>query len=351
MDKKTKYARNGALILGVGNAILNAVNQLHKLKNGPERKFDWIELLRAMGKGALVGGSGGFVIGAIEDYQNSLIKPISTDVFLSSVVDRVRLSKNDHEYIALNDQASCLIELLKSEFEEKLEGEPIRLGSTENGTALAHNFDIDIGLTFKPGSFVSTGDMFSCLINFLEKFEGKNSIVEIRDQKKSVGVVLGVGGIRKRIDIVPYKLSTKRHNRTSGYLYVNDANNPTYTKTDIHSLKNFKLTETQKKIIVALKYWKSKNDLPLSSHLLQNFVRKAYSHRYIPNKFTDKLMVVMAYIKDNIQDGVVRSIENTNNILTNIPESAKVEIFTACKDVIEDFEYQPNSIQRNFGLS
>jgi hypothetical protein len=159
MNKKAKFALNGALILSIGNAILNATNQLNKIDADQSKKFDWGELLGAAAKGAVVGGAGGFAIGAVADYQNSLEKPINTDAFLFSVVNTVRLSKNDGSYRTLDEKADALIVLLKSEFGDKLAGEPMRFGSTENGTALAENFDIDVCLPFKPGSFSSTGEM------------------------------------------------------------------------------------------------------------------------------------------------------------------------------------------------
>lgn len=350
MNKKSKYALNAALILGIGNAILNAINQHEKMDENPKKEFDWGELFGAALKGAAVGGIGGFAVGAIADHQNSLEKPINTDAFLFSVVNTVRLSKNDNEYRTLNGKAARLIELLKSELGDKLAGEPMRLGSTENGTALADDFDIDICLPFKPGSFSSTGEMFAYLNDCLERLVGKASIVETRDQKKSIGVIIELRGEKRKIDIVPYKLTDKRGNKSSGYLYVNDSSSPTYTKTDIHALKSFKLTETQKKIVVALKYWKRKNNLPLSSHLLQNFVVDAYEQNYVPKKFTEKVMMVLAHIRDNMDVAVIRSIENTNNILTDISESKKAEIVKACKSTIEEYEYQPNSVVDIFEL-
>lgn len=351
MNKKSKYALNGALILGIGNAILNAINQSNKMDEDPEKTFDWGELLGAAAKGAVVGGVGGLAIGAIADYQNSLEKPINTDAFLFSVINTVRLSKNDNEYKTLNDKAAKLIELLKVELGDMLAGEPMRLGSTENGTALADSFDIDICLPFKPGSFSSTGEMYSFLNKVLEKLVGKQSIVETRDQKKSIGVILELRGEKRRIDIVPYKLTAKKGNRTSGYLYVNDPNKPTYTKTDIQALKSFKLTETQKKIVVVLKHWKRKYSVPLSSHLLQSLVVDAYERNYVPKKFTNKVIMVLEHIRDKMDIAVIRSVENTNNVLTDISESKKAEIVRACKRAIEEYEYQPNSLVDIFDVN
>lgn len=348
MDKKSKYARNGALILGIGNALLNTINQLNEMEEDPNREFDWRRMLGAALKGAAVGGIGGFAVGALVDHQNSLEEPINTDEFLLSVVDSVRLDKNDSYYRSLDEKADRLISLLKENLGDKLAGEPMRLGSTEHGTALANNFDIDICLPFKPDSFSSTAQMYDYLDSFLEQMVGKQSIIKTRNQRKSIGIMLKLKGVERRIDIVPYKLTASNKNKTSGYLFINDPYSPSYSKTDIHALLNLKLTETQKKIVVVLKHWKAKNELPMSSHLLQNFVIDAYQRNHVPRAFTDKILMVLRHIRDNIDVAVIRSVENTNNILTNISDSKKAEIIRACKRAIEDFEYQPNSVVEIF---
>lgn len=350
MNKKTTYALKGAFIGGLGNGLLNAINQLNEKDNYQDRKFELGELGFAVLKGAAIGGAAGLAVGALLDYQNSLEKPINTDAFLLSVVDKVRLSKNNYHYRLLSEKADQLILLVKKDLRDKLAGAPIRLGSTENDTALKDNFDIDICLNFKPNSFSSTEAMYSYLYDYFENLIGKQSIVQTRDQKKSIGVILEIRGKKHRIDIVPNKLIARRGNKTAGYLFVNDPFNPTYTKTDIHALKNFRLSETQKKIIIVLKNWKRKYDLPISSHLLQNLVVDAYKYNYVPRNITRKVMMVLQHIHDKIDIAVIRGVENSNNVLTNISESKKEEIKNACKTAIENYKYQPNSIQQSFQI-
>lgn len=350
MNKKKKYALNGALVFGIGNAVLNAINQNNEMDKDPTQKFDWERLLKAGAKGALIGGAGGLTIGAIKDYQNSKEKPVNTDKYLFSVIDEVRLNKTDFSFRALNQRADMLIMHLISKLGHKLEGYPTRLGSTENGTALTDSFDIDVCLRFKPSSYPTTEDMYMHLHDCLDRLVGQHGIIETREQKKSIGVVFRLNGVKRKIDVVPYKLTAKRGNKSSGYLYVNDSINPTYTKTDIDAIKSFRLTDTQKKLVIALKQWRNNYDLPLSSHLLQNFVVDAYYHNYVPEKFTKKVIMVLSHIRDNIYDINIRSIENTNNILTDISENAKDEIVRACKKTIEEYKYQPNSIIDNFSI-
>lgn len=226
----------------------------------------------------------------------------------------------------------------------------MRLGSTEKGTALRNNFDIDVCFSFKAKSFNSTREMFETVFDFLQRQVGRYSITDVKDQKKSVGVIFIIDGKEYKIDVVPYKLTNSNKKSSAGYLFVNDkslfTDNSSYTKTDIQALNSTLLTEAQKRIVVILKQWKKSNNLPLSSHLLENLVLDAYQfNRYrIPRPFTQKIIMVLKHIAKNLDVAVIRSIENTNNILTNICEQSKREIIDACQQAIDEYKYQPNSI-------
>ncbi len=58
--------------------------------------------------------------------------------------------------------------------------------------------------------------------------------------------------------------------------------------------------------------------------------------------------MVLSHIRNNIDTIYLTSIENTNNVLTDIPENDKMVIKSACNKVIEDYQYQPNSIIEYF---
>jgi len=150
------------------------------------------------------------------------------------------------------------------------------------------------------------------------------------------------------------RLTDSKKNSSSGYLFVNDnsffSDNSSYTKTDIGLLKKSLLTETQKQIVIVLKQWKKRNGLPLSSYLLENLVLDAYRCNYnrISQTFTQQVIMVINHIASYLDVIVIRSVENSNNILTNISEKSKSEIIYACKEVIKKYEYQPNSVLKEF---
>lgn len=350
MNKATKYAINGAFWIGILNALLNAINQSNEIDQNPNQKFDWGRLLIACGKGAGIGAIGGFGIGALVDYQNSKVKPIDTNRRLSLLTEKIRLDKNDPLYSKLDAQAQLLSTLLDREYGDDIQSMP-RLGSTEIGTALKDGFDIDLGVNFRSGAFSSTEEMFYSVFSLIERNIGKYSIKKVRRQKKSIGAFVDVNGEEHKIDIVPCKLT--KGGKGSGYLYVNDSSlfgRPSYTKTNIRVLNGLKLSPTQKKIAIVLKQWKEKNNLPMNSHLLQHLILDAYRYtRSIPKGLTAKVIMVLKHISDSLHVAVIRGQENSNNVITNIPDADKEEIIQAAKEAVEDYNYQPNSIFNTIG--
>lgn len=349
MNKAAKYGRNAAIFGGAGNAILNAIKQLNEMKKNPELKFSWKSFFMAGAKGAVVCGSAGWAIGTIVDNNNANTKAIATVPLLYSYIDKVRLDKNDWAYRQLCEKADWLISKLKAEFGKELSTQPYRFGSTEMGTALGVNADIDICLPLRAKYFSSTEDMFFIVQEFLESFVGVNNIIKVRSQKKSIGVFFQIRGYEGKVDILPQRITPKRGNKHSGYLYVNNAGlfqKPSHTKTNPNLLKGVKLSQTQKNILILLKDWKIKESLPMSSHLLQNLILDAYDYNrnFIPRDFAKKIIMVLRHISENINTAYIRSIENSNNILTDISQEDKRCIADACKKVVDEYEYQPNSI-------
>ncbi len=350
INKSTKYAINGALFLGIANAALNAIRQLNEIESDPGKKFSWEKVFLAGGKGAVLGGAAGFAAGTLTDYLNSKEKPIDTDSYLLDIVNTLKLDKNDKVFVNLSNKTNLLIELLNNHFRNELSEYPARYGSTEKGTALKDKFDIDISLLFKPISFSSTKAMYHTVFEFLKENVGKYDIIDVREQKKSIGVIVLVLNKEHKIDIVPIKRTTEGRNNTSGYLYVNKqsflTDDSSYTKTDVPKLKSVHLNNTQRKIALVLKKWKNDNNLPLSSHLLENLILDAYAYNQskLPKGLTQKITMVLQHIADKLEVAKIRSIENTNNILTNISDNSKYEIIEACLDAIESYQYQPNSV-------
>lgn len=354
MNKKLiKYSKNGVVIFGLTNAFINAIQQINSIKENPEQKFDWSKLLKAGGKGAIVGGVGGALIGGIVDENNTNEKRLNTNAILSTVVSNIRLDKDNPTYKKMSNKANHIVNVIEKKFKNKLGSPPLKIGSTEDGTSLSDSFDIDISVPFCSKSFNSTSEMYNNLYQFLDEHYSDKDLTKIRKQKKSIGIIYLIKGEDYKIDVVPYKLSEKTNNDTAGYLFVNNNSllkNDSYTKTDISSLKSIKLTATQQKLLIVFKNWKIEFSIPISSHLLKMLIIDAFEFNKvnIPRDFTKKILMIITYIEGNIMYRRITSIENTNNVLTDFDESDKLYIKKECKKVLNDYNYQPNSILKYF---
>lgn len=351
MNKKVKYALNGA---GIGAAIgflINAICQFLDMNDEDQKDFDWSEALSAAGKGALLGGGVGLLAGAYCDNKNAKVVPKDTDNILKREASKISLQKQNPRFVRTNKKAIWLENVLNQQFFHQLQRYPKRIGSVSKGTALNKHFDIDTSLLFRSSSFSSTHEMSSAVFDFLLDLKSSGRIYDVRLQKKSIGVFFNTASELIKIDVVPCKLTSREGNVSSGYLRVMDQNMfgmtvNTYKKTDVYALTSQHYTQTQKNIILLLKNWKLRNNIPISSHLLENLVVDAYQFNRgkIPAGFTDKLIMVVEHISENLEGLELASVENTNNIITDISRSKKFEIIEACNSLIEDYTYQPNSI-------
>lgn len=354
MNRKTQYAINGAIGGTLISALINAFNQLNRIEENPQLKFDWSELLKAGGKGALIGGGGGFVVGAIVDEVNANTKAINTDAYLSSFAFAVQADKNSSLYKVSERKCEQIIKFIEKEFAYELSNVPFQWGSNAKGTAIEGKSDFDIMVRFHRNSFTVEEMYYSVLDAFKEKFYD-NAIVDVIDQKKSIGLVFSLKGESVRIDVVPMRDIDTNPRNTASNLYVNNKglfSKPTITKTDIPLQASIQLTPTQKKLIIMLKKWKTDNDVPISSYMIQLFVVKAYerNRNNIPKKLTDKLMLVLDFMAENISTIRLVSPENTNNIVSDIPVTDKDTIRKKALKVVEEYEYHPNTIQSFFVL-
>ncbi len=354
MKKSNLYAKNGAILIGIGNGIFNAFRQFERMTEDPTIKFDWLELLKAIGKGAAFGGVAGYGIGAFLDYQNSKEVPIDLNNHFDVLVGAIVLDRSDPQYLRLQRKVNVLIRSFKKYFGSYLNGDLIFHGSTERGTALHDSYDIDIAIPFKPKSFANTAEMYEDVYSFFESRKSELAITKVRRQTRSIGVYIEINQRSHRIDFAPYKLSRSRE--SSGYLFVNRkgvlVDESTIQKTDIEKLKRKKLSNTQKKIVIILKDWKSRKSLPLPSHLLESLVLEAYDFNRgrLPKDLSKKIVMVLNHIAENLHFSYIRGVENTNNVLTkNLSDFDKKLIVDACSKAVQDYEYQPNSLAKVLG--
>lgn len=353
MNKKEKYALRGLAIGGIIKLLINGIKQYQEIQENPEKEFDWGEFLKEGGKGALIGGGIGLGIGAIEDAVTANQKPINTDEYLNAFVSSVQVNKNSRLYKASEKKCEEIITFLEDEFSDELSRVPFIWGSNAKGTALDGASDFDIVTQFKNGQFYSLEEMYLAVHDAFEDSYDDDSIIEVRKQAKSIGLFFEMHGEKVRIDIVPVRETDDNPKSTTGSMYVKADNvfsSSSYTKTDIGLQAAEKISPTQKKLIIALKKWRDDFSVPMSSYMIQLLVLRAYyANKYsIPRNLTDKLIMVVEFIRDNIEGIRLTSIENTNNNVNDIPDGEKQTIASEAKKMLEEIEYNPNYIKDFF---
>lgn len=353
MTKTVKYAKSGAWLGGTAGSLYNVRQQFQRMDQDHNYQFNWSSLIRDTLIGVGGGASLGAGIGYIVDYLNKLEQAVDTTTVLKFSVNSLKLDKSSPEYRAVSAKANKISYTLQQQFGHLLVKPIYRTGSTQNGTALAYNFDIDLVSEFRAGTFSSTQEMYDSVYDCLCELVD-NDLTKIRRQSKSIGILFKGDAGEFKVDVVPVKRSKTSNQRTSaGYLHKESRSwfrDNSRTKTDIEALNSVNMTPVQKELLVLLKNWRNCHNVPIGSHLLKSMIKDAYkcNRRQLPQDRTAKLVLMVRHIRDSIHYKRLVSVENSNNVLTDISEMDKDTIYSICKKVVEDYEYQPNSILKYF---
>lgn len=332
MNKEKKYAQNGALVFGVGNAIINAFKQLNT--NDPNSKFDWSQLYVAAGKGALVGGTGGLILGAIRD--NKMNKVLLEFNSVPNYLHKTLNYYNDDNTLLLN-KAKQLKSNFQSKFKYELALKPKITGSIVKGTSI-HGSDVDIQLCFKK-DFGSIASVYDTISDYIFDELKIKEIKEIREQKHSIGIGIQLENEVKRIDIIPTRLIENGKNDVQ--LFVNKIGlfeKPTYKKTNHEKqMLSLKLNYREQRIVRLLKIWKVENNLKIKSIFLEWLAKKSFDSKPITNKIEKDLTNVIYFIARNIEFIRIVDTANSNNIISNtLTLEEKSSISRFCFKMLDD---------------
>jgi predicted nucleotidyltransferase len=335
MSKTIKYGLNGALIVGTGNAILNAINQMNR--QDESITFNWKELFQAFCKGAFVGGASGLALGAIRDNDMNKIL-IATGGTASFIKEALNSYTNDD--ITLPKKAAGIQKQLYNEFREYLSEYPSINGSIIKGTSIL-NSDIDIQIKFNKDAG-TIEDVRNIVEGFLRDSFFDNKLQNIRSQNHSIGLVFNINGEEKRIDIVPLREIENGKGDTYLYSTKNSSIKKTNAKIQISKLR---FTEKQKQIIKLLKGWKIDNGLQLPSILIEYIVKRAFAEFTMPKRIDKALLFVIEYIANNITYIRVIDPSNTNNIISDsLSCNEKVELQDFCFKMLDEIKKDERNI-------
>lgn len=340
MNKAKTYAQTGAIIFGIGNALINTLYQLSN--NKPNKKFDWGQLAFATGKGALFGGAGGFVLGSIRDNQMTFVFSKFDNVpnYLHKSLDYYK----DDNALLLKKAEKVKIKL-NQKFKNDLAITPKFHGSISKGTSI-YGSDIDIQLQFKK-DFGTLADVYHSVSDFVFDEFKDSSLEGVREQKHSIGMEFKIKGEIKRIDIVPVRQIENGNNDTC--LFVNKTGffeKPTYKKTNSErQLSALTFNYREKRIIKLLKVWKAENNLSIKSIYLEWLTKKAIEQKSLSNNIENALMDVIYFIATNIKYIRIVDPANSNNIISNsLTNEEKSTISQFCFKMIEDIKKDKRNV-------
>ena len=340
MNKALKYATNGVLIFGIGNATINIFQQLNNPNSN--QKFDWLKFFKAFGNGAVVGGTGGFAIGLIRD--NKMSKVIASVGNVPKYLNKTLNYYKDDNTLLLK-KAEKIQNKLDTKFKKELANYPNLNGSITKDTSI-YGSDIDIQIPFKRNSG-SIDNVYNSVSDFIfDEFEDAK-LVGIREQKHSIGLEFNIENEIKRIDVVP--LREVDNNSGDTYLYVNNTGffeRSTYKKTNyLKQSKTLQFSAKEKKIIRLLKVWKLENNLKLKSIHIEFLVKKAFEKKQIPYGIEKCLLETISFFAENIMFIKIIDPANSNNIISNsLTYKEKESISEFCHKMIENIAKDKRNI-------
>ncbi|PXY41855.1 hypothetical protein DMB65_04635 [Flavobacterium cheongpyeongense] len=340
MNKGKKYAQNGALVFGIGNAIINAFKQLNS--NDPNSEFDWSQLFVAAGKGALVGGTGGLILGAIRDNKMNkvLLEFNSVPNYLHKTLNHYK----DDNTLLLN-KAEQLKSNFQSKFKSELALKPKITGSVVKGTSI-YGSDVDIQLCFKK-DFGSIASVYDTISDYIFDELKIKEIKEIREQKHSIGIGIQLENEVKRIDIIPTRLIENGKNDVQ--LFVNKIGffeKSTYKKTNHEKqMLSLKLNYREQRIVRLLKIWKVENNLKIKSIFLEWLAKKSFESKPITNKIEKDLTNVIYFIARNIEFIRIVDTANSNNVISNtLTYEEKSSVSRFCFNMLDNLRVDKRNI-------
>lgn len=141
------------------------------------------------------------------------------DAFLYDVLSEHNIRRSPEFYDVAVVKRNMLREFLIKKFKHLLAGNPVYWGSTARGTAIGKNFDFDLILPFSRNSFHSLEEMYETVYEVIyEHFAGYE--VEVRKQKKSIGITFFENDSELHFDIVPGREITNYRSDKKLNLYV-----------------------------------------------------------------------------------------------------------------------------------
>lgn len=195
--------------------------------------------------------------------------------------------------------------------------------------------------------------MFHTLYNFLKYNFNDPDLINIRQQKVSLGLIYNIQGHEEIIDVVPVF-------RTDFIRGKNDYNlfkNPKFSsgsktlKMNPYKQKDFGNNENKKKSVLWLiKILRIEEELSLKPILIKELIKKASEDVEMPKTINQQLIRILEFIRDNIVSIKIKSPDNKKITLTDsVSFSDKIEIKSALKGIILNLKHNKDPFSELLG--
>ncbi len=356
MRRKEKYIAKGAVIGFVAVAAADILLQWFKhWQEGVPFTWDSYNGKQTL-KYALIGTAAGAGIGYLAYHvklSDEAKHPFNSDGHLRKVLSKEHIKSDPHLLKKFVYYKSIVKNCLGEKFVKKLAYQPEDAGSFFKRTAIISNCDLDIILAFKRNSYATLEEMYYDVHDVLQKNFGNKAIV--CKQTKAIGITFEHNGLPIHFDVVPGREIGNYKNTKNLNLYIRPDwvwQRGSSFKTNV-SLQKKTTTNlpAARRAIKLLKSYRDKNDLPISSLVLEQCVCEALSHNKYGTSFSDteNLLNSMTHVARKIEQENMVDIANTNNnLLRKMSVSEKAFISSQLERDIEKIETNPRYIKEIF---
>ena len=357
MNKNEKIIITTAAIFGGLGLLLNGLKQREGMSSDPSKKFDFDEFL----KSGLLWGVGGGIGSALLLFLLSLGKDDKLDqedfnevIYLSSVLSSFEMDEVDK---ATMSKGFEIRKSLHNNFKDLLLRKPSFQGSIPQGTALSGISDLDIRAGFKKTSFLTLENMYFSVLEYFENEYEDLELIGVRQQKKSIGLIYNILDTEVCIDVVP----GRRTNFIKGgneYNLFENSNGFFYrpSRVKMNPYKQADLgrnASSISKITALVKVLNTKEELPMKSVLIKELTKSAFKYNagHLPRRIDRQLLMVLEFLRDNIENKIVYAPDNKNIVLSDsLTSSQKKYIADYLDFIVQEVDDNPSKLQRYFPL-
>ncbi len=322
MRRKDKQILKGAVIGATVTSIADIILQWVEHRN-TNQEFTWesyngTRTLKRAAIGGFVGGGIGYASYQYKINEESKL-PFNSDNYLKNLLTEENLKSDPETLKKVISARKKIKNWLWKEFESELVHFPEDAGSFFKRTALASNFDLDIILPFKKGSFESLKKMYYTVYEIIGDEFGQKA--NVSKQSKAIGLSIVHRGELIHFDIVPGR-------EINDYKVDRDLN--LYVRPDwiwqrggqfkTNSKIQKRITVNNRKaraVIKLLKKYKNTNGMKIPSTIIEQYTLGALSEKRFGIHYseTENLLNSMSHISNKITQNTLIDKANSNNNL------------------------------------